>query len=396
MMKVLIVYHAGVMQNARQIYGELVQACDIELSVIVPQRIQTERVYDPTGWLCVEHEENGGRFRLVPVPLRNPSNYGRGFEFRYLQRIMKQVQADIIHVLDEPNSNYLFQIVWQSLIASPHSKVLFYGFQNLPFRLGWRLGPWRLTWTKMAGGVTANSEALGNLRRAGFPKNLPLEHIFWGISTDVFKPMDGVALKKELNLDCEHIVGFVGRFIPEKGISVLQDAMRLLPTTVHCLIIGSGPMRAELEQWSGLSGLSGRIHLYDVMSPEALAKYINCMNVLVVPSITLPHWKEQYGRVIAEAMACGIPVVGSNSGAIPEVIGSAGLIVPEGDSTTLAEAVHDVIFNREAHEGIKQLELKRAEQELSVKVMAGRLLDFYRRILEVSIGKKSYALSNPV
>jgi Glycosyltransferase len=232
----------------------------------------------------------------------------------------------------------------------------------------------------MAGGVTANSESIENLRHAGFPKCLPLERIFWGISTDMFKPMDKLILKKELNLDCEYIMGFIGRFIPEKGLGVLQDTIHRLPNNVHCLIIGSGPMREELERWSEMPELRGRIHLYHVMPQNMLAKYINCMDVLIVPSLTLPHWKEQYGRVAAEAMACGVPVVGSDSGTIPEVIGSAGLIFPEGNHAALAEAVHAAIFDGEANECLRQRGLQRAEQELSVKVMARRLVDFYRRV----------------
>lgn len=379
-MKVLIIYHAGAMQNARQIYHELAQAGDIELTVIAPQALQTESIYDHAGWLRIKHEENGSGYRLFPVPLRNPSNYGRGFEIKNLQRLIRQIQPDIIHVLDEAYSNYLFQVVWQRLIAAPHSKVLFYGFENLPLRLGWRSAPWKLTWARMAGGVTANSEAIENLRRGGFPKCLPLERIFWGISTEIFKPMDKLILKKDLNLDCEYIMGFIGRFISEKGLRVLQATICYLPNNVHCLIIGSGPMREELERWSEMFELKGRIHLYHVMPQDTLAKYINCMDVLVVPSLTLPHWKEQYGRVSAEAMACGVPVVGSDSGAIPEIIGTAGLIVQEGNSEALAEAVRTVIFNREARERFRQHGLQRAHQELSVKAMAERLLDFYRRV----------------
>lgn len=379
-MKVLIIYHAGAMQNARQIYYELAQAQDIDLTVIVPQVLQTESAYDPTGWLRIEHEENGNGYHLFPVPLRNPSNYGRGFEIMRLQVTIKHIQPDIIHVLDEAYSNYLFQVVWQRVLAAPRSKVLFYGFQNLPLHLGWRSAPWKLTWPRTAGGVTANSEAIENLRRAGFGAHLPLERIFWGISTDTFKPMSRLVLKKELNLDCKYIVGFIGRFIPEKGLNVLQAAIRCLRNEVHCLIIGSGPMQSELERWSEIPELRGRIHLYNVMPQDTLAKYINCMDVLVIPSLTFNHWKEQYGRVAAEAMACGIPVVGSDSGAIPEVIGSAGLIFREGDHAALVEAVHTAIFDREANERFRQQGLQRVAQELSVKAMSGRLLDFYRRV----------------
>jgi glycosyltransferase involved in cell wall biosynthesis len=168
--------------------------------------------------LRVEREENCEGYRLIPIPLRNPSKYGEGFESLPLRQLIKQTKPDIIHVLDEPISGYLFQVVWQKVMVSPRSKVLFYGFENRPFRLRKHYYMvWRLTWGQMAGGAAANSEALENLKRAGFPQNRPLERIFWDITTDMFKPMDDLALKKELGLDCEHIVGFVGRLVPEKA-----------------------------------------------------------------------------------------------------------------------------------------------------------------------------------
>jgi glycosyltransferase involved in cell wall biosynthesis len=117
------------------------------------------------------------------------------------------------------------------------------------------------------------------------------------------------------------------------------------------------------------------------MKPEALVKYMNCMDVLVIPSLTTPKWKEQYGRVIGEAMSCGVPVVGSDSGAIPEVIGPAGLIVPEGDVSKLAKALQTAIFDGEVRLGLKQQGLQRAEHELSTRAMVQQLLAFYNKIL---------------
>src|SRR5260221_14335510 len=72
------------------------------------------------------------------------------------------------------------------------------------------------------------------------------------------------------------------------------------------------------------------------MPPARLAAQFCQIDALVLRSLTTPVWKEQFGRVLTEAMACGVPVVGSSSGAIPEVIGEAGLIFPEGDAAALA------------------------------------------------------------
>jgi glycosyltransferase involved in cell wall biosynthesis len=62
-------------------------------------------------------------------------------------------------------------------------------------------------------------------------------------------------------------------------------------------------------------------------------------DVLVGPSLTTPRWKEQFGRMLVEAMACGVPVIGSDSGEIPNVIGDAGIVVPEGDCVALRTAI---------------------------------------------------------
>jgi len=354
----------------------------IELTAVVPERYAVDKVYDPSGWLRVEKEDESNGYRLVPVPLVDPKRYTLGFESEPLRRIIKYKQADIIHVWDEPVSFCLSHVAWLRLLVSRKSRVLFYGFQNIPFKWG-VLGKliWKSTWTQVAGGAAANSEVPSHLRQAGFPANRPVERIFWGIPTELFKPMNKSPLKRELELECECIVGYVGRLVPEKGLAWLLAAMKRLPSNIHCLIIGSGPMRGELELWSELPSLAGRVHLLDAKPVAELPRYLNCMDVLAVPSLTTIDWKEQYGRVIAEAMACGVPVVGSDSGAIPEVIDSAGLIVPEGDVTALAEALQRAIFTEVRGQLIQQ-GLERAQQELSIQTMSQRLLDFYNRVLD--------------
>jgi len=369
------------MQNARAIYRALAGAGEIDLTVIVAQKLKVDKIYNPSGWLSAENEQNDNGYRLMPVPLRNPQSYGDGFETEPLRRLIRQAQPELIHVVDELTSGYLHQVVWQRPLAFRRPGVLFYGFENRPIHLGWRGRlKWRPTWAQMTGGVVASDQALESVRRAGFPQHRPVERIFWGVLTDVFQPMDRERLKDELGLECQHIVGFVGRLVPEKGILVLLAAMRRLPTEVHCLLIGDGPLRAELELWAALPELRNRVHLRSAVEPDRLARYLNCLDVLALPSLTTTHWKEQYGRVLGEAMACGVPVVGSDSGAIPEVIGPAGLIVPEGDAVALADSLRTAILNGEARQRLAEVGLRRAQSELSVQVMAERLLNFYKQV----------------
>lgn len=381
-MKILIVYHSGALRNALAIYRALAKYRNAELTVALPEWVAVHRVYNPSGRLEVNRESDTNGYRLVPLPLVDPHRYNLGFKIGALLKILRECHADILHVWDEPVSYTLLQVAWLCVPFSPKSKVLFYGFQNIAPRWGaFERLTWKTTWTQVGGGTAANSEALSNLRRAGFPRGCPTERIFWGIPTELFQPMDKIQLKQDFKLECDYIVGYVGRLVPEKGLAWLLAAMKELSAQVHCLIIGSGPMREEVELLSEHPSLAGRVHLQDSKPAEELPRYMNCMDVLVLPSLTTAQWKEQYGRAIAEAMACGVPVVGSDSGAIPEVLGSAGWVVPEGNVEKLAEALQSIIFDKDTRTRLTREGLRRVQEELSVNAMSRRLVDFYQHIL---------------
>ena len=112
---------------------------------------------------------------------------------------------------------------------------------------------------------------------------------------------------------------------------------------------------------------------------------MNILNVLVLPSQTTPRWKEQFGRVLIEAGACGIPVVGSNSGAIPEVIGDAGLVFPEGDSESLANCLLQLIENPTLCKQFGEIGRKRALEKFSWQEVANQMREIY---LSLFLGKR--------
>ena len=129
-------------------------------------------------------------------------------------------------------------------------------------------------------------------------------------------------------------VGYAGRLVPEKGLRELAAATGRLGPETRLLLVGDGPLRAELALVPGVEVLTGVAH---ERMPEAFAR----MDVLALPSRTTERWAEQFGRVLVEALWCGVPVVGSDSGEIPWVINSTGggVVVPEGDEPALAAAL---------------------------------------------------------
>lgn len=134
------------------------------------------------------------------------------------------------------------------------------------------------------------------------------------------------------------VVGFVGRLVPEKGVGVLLDAAALDPR-VRLRVAGAGPQLDSLRTAARELGLADRAEFVGPLPPEALPAFYRTLDVLAVPSRATPTWTEQFGRVAVEAMSCGVPVVASDAGALPDVVGGAGLIVAASDASALVSAI---------------------------------------------------------
>lgn len=137
--------------------------------------------------------------------------------------------------------------------------------------------------------------------------------------------------------------GYVGRLLhPHKGLDVLLDAAEADPR-ITVAIAGAGPHEAALRARAATPALAGRVTFHGHLSGEALAAFYRGLDVLAVPSVPTPGWLEQFGRVAVEAMAAGVPVVASDSGALRDVVGGAGTLMPPGDAAALAAALVAVV-----------------------------------------------------
>lgn len=136
-------------------------------------------------------------------------------------------------------------------------------------------------------------------------------------------------------------IGFAGRLVPEKGLTDLVDAARQLPGPLRLLIVGEGTLRSELEGMEVQDvTIEVRAGVPHSRMPEAYAE----MDVLVLPSRTTPAWAEQFGRVLVEALSCGVPIVGSDSGEIPWVVSTTGggRVFREGDVGQLSQVLGEL------------------------------------------------------
>lgn len=255
------------------------------------------------------------------------------FPIRHLARIVLQAEPDVVYVEEEPVSVVLAQLAY--LKSRLRYRLIFFTWENIYRRIGLRLLE-HFNLHRCDGAIAGSAEAAEVIRSKGFRGAVRVTPQL-GIDPKVFQPARSDDFRRSLSLT-GFVVGYIGRLTKEKGVRVLVEAVRGLPGT-HLLIVGGGPLRSEIESIACDSSLPDRVRLVDAVPHEQIVPYLNALDVLVLPSQTTPTWKEQFGHVLIEAMACGVPVIGSSSGAISEVVGDAGLIFPEGDITALRTAI---------------------------------------------------------
>jgi glycosyltransferase involved in cell wall biosynthesis len=142
------------------------------------------------------------------------------------------------------------------------------------------------------------------------------------------------------------------------------------------LLLGSGEYKEKVQEWAAGKGWSDRVQVKLVTHSE-VPRYLASMDLLVAPSQTTKNWREQFGRMIIEAFACGVPVIGSDSGEIPFVIGDAGRVVAEADVAGWAHAIEQLLDSPEKRDELRNLGLARAPK-YSVAAISKGWVDCYR------------------
>ena len=322
-----------------------------------------------------------GKYDLVTGRVRKPM---RSFARPYATGLMREMiwfRPDVVFIMNEVFSRIYMQALHYRNLVRRRAKVLFYGFENLvdpPGTKRLRL-QWKLLRRWGDGGAYANSEGLERVIAAGYPaENLVLT--YWGVPLDAFKPQRNNTLRGELGLDDAFVVGYVGRVVEQKGIDDVLDALIALPPNVKMLCVGDGPGLPMFKDRVARAGLTERVTQFPRVHDGDVPAYMNAMDALVLPSRTTPTWKEQFGRVLPEAMGCGVPVIGSDSGAIPEVIGDAGLIYPEGDGKAMAAAIVQLSDDAALRRRLAERGVIRANEHFSCQAFADKLVQLFEKV----------------
>lgn len=289
-----------------------------------------------------------------------------------LANLVRSVLPDVLFVNAEPEDWLTWQAVTVVRRHSPRTRVVFLTWRNIkfsgnsiPYKLPrlHALAERRVLSTPVSG-IAYCSAAPSLFSDIGFER---ITYVPPYVDTRLFCPPAPTPVPSAGVLK----LGFVGRLHPLKGGEILLRALAGVKG-VNLTMVGSGPEGAAWARLATALGLDQVVRWLPAMPHEELPERIRDWDVLVLPSMTGTTWKEQFGRVLAEAMSCGVAVIGSSSGEIPRVIGDDGLVFSEGSTVGLRAAVETLRDDPALRRDLGDRGRSRMLREHSVEVTARR------------------------
>lgn len=367
-MRVLMLSKAPVVGAYQRKLEELAAFPDVELRVVVPP-YWTEA---NAGRLNLERCFTNG-YRLIVEPAVFNGHHHTHF-YPGLAKHVSGFRPDVFHIDEEPFNLATAHAMW--LGRRTGCRCVFYTWANIhrryppPFNL-----LERFNYRGASAAIAGNAEAMAILRAKGFAKSISVIPQF-GVDPDFFTPSAETEPKQG-----PVIVGYVGRLVPQKGVDLLLRAVAGSSIDCQIRIVGDGVSRRQLEELAGSLGLAGRVSFVPQVKSSLVPEMLRSLDILVLPSLTTRTWKEQFGRILIEAMSCGVPVVGSSSGEIPNVIGDAGLVFPEADAAALGARLGKLAMNREERRQYGVAGRRRVLENYTQAAVARRHHEVYRQLL---------------
>ncbi|MBI3815889.1 MAG: glycosyltransferase, partial [Nitrospinae bacterium] len=276
-MKVLMISKALVNGAYHNKLKELTGCSDIQLTLIVPEKWSD----------TVLEKRQSDNYKVIPSRIIF-NGYNHFHWYPSLSGLFKDIRPDIVHIDEEHYSFITFQAM--RLAKKIGAKAIFFTWQNLykkyPPPFSW-IEKYNLKRADFA--IAGNREAKNILLKKGFSKEAEVIPQF-GVNPQIFKKDDIKCLKKELNPENKFTIGFVGRLVHEKGIGDLLDAVLNAGFDSHLLIIGAGPLKSKIIGRTKGAGISHRVKIIDRVPSLEIYKYFNCMDCMVLPSLTMPNW----------------------------------------------------------------------------------------------------------
>jgi L-malate glycosyltransferase len=310
--------------------------------------------------------------RLLALPIGLSGNIPLHFFVGGVKRHIRRFDPDCIYIYHEPYAVETYQVLCAAK-AVTSAPVGIRSAQNINKRYPVPFRQWeRSVYRRSDFAVVVSDNVAGVMRAKGYQK--PISIVPMPVDTGTFFPGAERALSTPLH------IGFVGRLVAEKGVDTALQAMAALPgSTAVLTVIGDGPELPVLRQLAASLGVDDAVTWLGSLDRQATADAYRTFDVVVVPSKATARWREQFGRVVIEAAATGVPVVATRSGELPFLVESlgAGWIVEEGDAAAMAELLSTFTTDRrllvEAGKRVRQS----VEERYTDETVIGQLIDTF-------------------
>ncbi|MCZ8189343.1 MAG: hormogonium polysaccharide biosynthesis glycosyltransferase HpsO [Microcystis sp. LE19-338.1B] len=387
-MRILVASHTYIVDlNCEKLLALTRLNPNIEVTIVVPQRWQPGGVQNK---IIESQPKIADNFRVIPISNFSQNNQALLTFGTDIIPLLQKFRPDIIQVEQGSKSLAYAQFITLNRLLNLQAKNVFFTWWNLPynpkFPISW-LEAYNLKNTD--GLIAGNQDGVDVLKERGYRgKYTVLPQL--GVDEVLFSPGKQPDLARALGIEPdEFVIGFIGRFVEEKGILTLIKAVAKLTGKWKLLLLGRGILKDKIVSEATAAGISDRLMIVESVPHDQVVNYINLMNTLVLPSeityqvktLTAVGWKEQFGHVLIEAMACQIPVIGSDSGEIPFVIADTGLIFPEKDGEALAKSIQTLLDNPSFAQELGQRGYQRVMTNYTNKALAQKQLDFYQQLL---------------
>jgi glycosyltransferase involved in cell wall biosynthesis len=371
-LRVLTISKPYVAATYRQKFAILSQDSQFEIGLICPKiwgQQSCEFGDKPTPYW----------FRTLDIRMNSQNHF---HTYVGLADAIDAFRPDVLSVEEEHYSLVTAQAF--AIARKRHIPTLFYTWQNIakkyPPPFSWTE---RMVFRQAAVAIGGNQESLAILHNKGF-SGVMREIPQMGVDIDLFAPKDSSpstrqAAKETLGLDKDAFwIAYVGRLVEEKGIQILLEAAaQNRQKNVHLLILGDGPYGAFIRNKAVELGLTQRIRFVPFVPSVQVPHYLRAVDGLCLPSLTRPNWKEQFGRVLVEAMAAEAVVLGSSSGEIPNVIGDSGLVHNEGNVAALSAQLDLIAQNEDLVHRLRRKGADRVRANYTNRTIAAKFAEAF-------------------
>lgn len=393
MTKILVINHALVQEAVQTRWRLLAESAPFKVRLLVPEKwvfmggpFKGNLVFKPR----VIQQDN---FEVCPVPTTNDRKMG-SYLIKNLHKHLREFSPDVIFCIQTEDVAQLYQSIIYKRLFSPHAKLIYFTMyaysrvihlggistkkilKKVLFALRW----W-LVRHGTDGALVHYPGILDQIQKDGYRKPI-LVQTQHGVDPEIFypDPLTREAVRRNLGLE-KFVIGYAGRLCEEKGLFDLLRALQNITLDWQLLLVGDGELRQDIEAWIERQGWKDRVRMTGHVPMNDVAQFMNAMDCFFTGSRTTGNWIDTFPLAVAQAMAVGLPVVGSDNGAIPYQLGKAGLIFPEGNFNQLQQCLLTLAMDEKLREKMGKQLLKRARSHFCISGMNDKFSAFVRELL---------------